>query len=287
MRNITQDSITAAVSASFAQSDDARLKFVLERLVTHLHDFAREVNLTPDEWKTGIDFLYRAGRISDEARNEFILTSDILGLSSLVDMLQSATGTTERSTLGPFHAEGSPQLAVGADLIRGNAGEPMLVRGRVLDATGKPLPGAEIDFWQAAANGMYWQQDPQQDRHNLRCRMRVDAAGCYAFTTIRPAPYSVPHDGPVGELLRAGGRHAWRPAHFHFIVAAQGHLPLTTELFFADDPYLDSDAVFGVRASLVAEIRQSDDTETARRYNLALPFRLAEFDFRLHPLQGA
>lgn len=287
MRNISWDSITDAVTASFGQSADARFKFVLAGLVAHLHDFAREVNLTPEEWKAGIDFLYRAGRISDAARNEFILTSDILGLSSLVDMLQTGAGSTERSALGPFHADGSPPLAVDGDLIRDNAGEPMLARGRVLDAAGRPLAGATLDFWQAAANGMYWQQDPQQDRHNLRCKMTTDGEGRYAFTTIRPAPYTVPYDGPVGDLLRAGGRHAWRPAHLHFIVSAPGHRSLTTEVFFADDRYIEEDAVFGVRESLVVKVAHSSDQDDARRYRLKPPFCLVEFDFRLHGEQGA
>ncbi|MBM3356590.1 MAG: hypothetical protein FJY54_02555 [Betaproteobacteria bacterium] len=280
MRNITRDNITQAVIGSFGGAESERLRFVLSRLITHLHDFAREVELTPEEWKAGIDFLCRAGKISDDARNEFILASDILGLSSLVDLLQGAAGATERSNLGPFHAEGSPALPVGGDLIRSNDGEPVLVRGRVLDQAGAPILGAQLDFWQAAANGLYWQQDPQQPRYNLYGTLRADAQGRYAFTTIRPAPYNVPYDGPVGDLLRAGGRHAWRPAHFHFIVAADGYRPLTTELYFDDDRYLDADAVFGVRESLVLALGNGD-AEDGRPYGLKPPFRVAQFDFRL------
>lgn len=281
MRNVNSSTVTNAVVRSFDGATAPRFRQVIERLVHHLHAFAREVNLTPDEWKAGIDFLYQAGKISDEARNEFILTSDVLGLSSLVDMLQSDGGGTERSALGPFHAEGSPMLAVGGDLKRNNDGEPMLVRGRVMDADGRPIARAQLDFWQAAINGKYWQQDPAQDTHNLRFRMITGDDGAYAFTTVRPAPYTVPYDGPVGDLLRAGGRHAWRPAHFHFIVSGEGCTTLTTEVFFADDRYIDEDAVFGVRESLLVQTQLATDATLAQRYQLPLPFHSVEFDFRL------
>ncbi len=281
MRNVTDKTITQAVIHSFDGATNPRLRQLLERLTYHLHAFARDVNLTHEEWKAGIDFLYRAGKISDEARNEFILTSDVLGFSSLVDMLQSGAGATEHSALGPFHAEGSPPLAVGGDIKRDNDGDPMLVRGRVLNASGQPVPAAQLDFWQAAINGLYWQQDPAQDQHNLRFRMITGHDGAYAFTTVRPAPYSVPYDGPVGDLLRAGGRHAWRPAHFHFIVSAPEYRPLTTEVFFADDRYIDEDAVFGVRESLVVTAGLNDDRALAQRYRLPTPFHSVEFDFRL------
>jgi hydroxyquinol 1,2-dioxygenase len=281
MRNVNESSITQAVVRSFDGAADPRFRTIIDSLTRHLHAFAREVDLTPEEWKAGIDFLYRAGKISDEKRNEFILTSDVLGLSSLVDMLQSDAGATERSALGPFHSEGSPALAVGGDLKQDNDGDPLLVRGRVLDEAGNPVAGAQLDFWQAAINGKYWQQDPAQDPHNLRFRMTTGEDGVYAFTTVQPAPYSVPYDGPVGDLLRAGGRHAWRPAHFHFIAGAPGFRTLTTEVFFTGDPYLDSDAIFGVRESLVVNIAASGDQDLARLYRLPLPFHSVEFDFRL------
>jgi hydroxyquinol 1,2-dioxygenase len=249
--------------------------------VRHLHEFAREVELRPEEWRAGIDFLTRAGAITDDQRNEFVLASDILGLTSLTDLLQSIPGATERSVLGPFHAEGSPPVAVGADIARDNAGEKVLVRGRVLDTAGQPVGGATLDFWQADATGRYWQTDPSQSPDNLRFVMRVADDGRYAFTTVRPAPYAVPEDGPVGELLRAGGRHAWRPAHFHFRVLADGYAPLTTELFPDDDPYIDQDAVFGVRRSLAVPFTRSESAADAETYRLPVPFRLVEFDFRL------
>ena len=281
MRKIGESSITEAVIRSFDGAKDARTREVVAALVRHLHDFARETQLTPEEWKAGIDFLFRAGQISDAKRNEFILSSDVLGLSSLIDMLQSDPGATERSALGPFHSEGSPALAVGGDLKQGNDGEVLLVHGRVLDTDGRALPGAQLDFWQAAVNGKYWQQDPAQHPHNLRFRMTTGDDGVYAFTTVQPAPYSVPYDGPVGDLLRAGGRHAWRPAHFHFIVSAPGFRPLTTELYFAGDPYLDSDAIFGVRESLILDVTPCSDAGLAQRYRLPVPFQHVAFDFRL------
>jgi protocatechuate 3,4-dioxygenase beta subunit len=281
MRNVNADNITQAVIRSFDGAADPRLREIVASLVEHLHAFAREVKLSPGEWQRGIAFLHAAGKISTDARNEFVLLSDVMGLSSLVDLLASSSGTTERSALGPFHAEDSPMLEVGGDLKRDNAGEPMLVRGRVLDAAGRPVPRAQLDFWQAAVNGKYWQQDPEQDPHNLRFRMVTGDDGAYAFTTVRPAPYTVPYDGPVGELLRAGGRHAWRPAHFHFIVSAEGFHALTTEVFFADDTYIDEDAVFGVRESLLVNPRLDSDPALAKRYRLPLPFHSVEFDFRL------
>lgn len=281
MHAIDRDNITAAVQRSFAGSADPRLRHVIERLVAHLHAFAREVDLTHDEWRAGIEFLYRAGRISDEGRNEFILCSDVLGLSSLVDLLRNRPGATEGSVLGPFHATDSSTVPVGADLIGANAGEPVLVHGRTLDGDGAPIAGATLQFWQAAANGLYWQQDPSQDRQNLRCRMITGADGRYALRTVRPAPYTVPYDGPVGDLLRAGGRHAWRPAHFHFIVEAPGFHTLVTEVFPADDRYIQEDAVFGVRAALAVEFRRNDSSEDARTHGLPTPFTEVAFDFRL------
>jgi len=280
MRTVEKDSITSAVITTFANSENPRFRFLIEKLVTHLHAYARETQLTPAEWKAAIDFLFNAGTISDEARNEFMLASDVLGLSSLVDLLQSAAGATPRSVLGPFHAGNSPLLAVGGDLKRLNFGDTLLVRGRVLDTAGHPIAGAQLDFWQAAANGLYWQQDAAQDNNNLRCKMIVDSSGRYAFTTLRPAPYTVPCDGPVGDLLRAGARHAWRPAHLHFVVNAPGFRALTTEVFFADDKYVDEDAVFGVRESLVVQTRAATYTE-ARAHQLTLPCQVVEFDFRL------
>ncbi len=287
MRNINLDNITGAVNATFDGAADPRFREVAASLVKHLHAFAREVNLTHDEWNTGIDFLWRAGRISDERRNEFILTSDVLGLSSLVDILNGSQAGTESSVLGPFYAAGAPMVPVGANLVGSNAGDRVLMRGRVLDTAGQPLAGALLDFWQTDAAGLYSQMDPTQSPFNLRCRMHADAEGRYALVTVKPRYYSVPYDGPVGDLLRAGGRHALRPSHFHVVVTAPGHRRLVTEIFADDDPYIDGDAVFGVRDALVAHFELRSDAAAASPYAVEAPFYEVNFDFRLDAEKAA
>lgn len=280
MRNISLDNITATVQDSMRGATDPRFREVIGALVTHLHAFAREVHLTHEEWNAGIDFLWRAGRISDDKRNEFVLTSDVLGLSSLVDLLDGPSSGTESSVLGPFYVEGAPLLPVGASIVGDNTGERVLMHGRVLDAAGRPLPGALLDFWQTDAEGLYSQATPHKGEYNLRCRMRTDAQGRYALQTVKPRYYSVPYDGPVGDLLRGGARHAWRPSHFHVLVTAPGHRRLVTELFAEDDPYIDTDAVFGVRSSLVLHFERRDDA-AAMPYPIEAPFFEVKFDFRL------
>ena len=281
MRNISLDNITAAVQDSMKGASDARFREVVGSLVTHLHAFAREVHLTHEEWNAGIDFLWRAGRISDDKRNEFVLTSDVLGLSSLVDLLNGSTHGTESSVLGPFYVEGAPLLPVGASIVGENRGERVLMHGRVLDAAGQPLAGALLDFWQTDADGLYSQATPHRGEFNLRCRMHTDAHGRYALQTVKPRYYSVPYDGPVGDLLRGGGRHALRPSHFHVLVTAPGHRRLVTEIFAADDPYIDGDAVFGVRRTLVADFVPRNDAAAVAPYQVEAPFFEVRFEFRL------
>lgn len=251
MRNVTQENITEAFISYMGEETDPRLREVMTSLVRHLHAFAKEVNLTHAEWQTGIAFLERAGEISDAERHEFVLLSDVLGLSSLVDMLHSTAEGTSSSVLGPFHISGSPSLPVGGDL-RGETEAPvLLVEGVVKDPEGNPIPGARLDIWQTAPNGLYSSQDPEQDTYDFHGLQTVGADGRYAFTTVKPVEYTVPSDGPVGDILRACGRHPWRPSHLHFIAEAEGFRPLVTEVFPEDDPYLDQDTVFGVRADLV------------------------------------
>jgi hydroxyquinol 1,2-dioxygenase len=284
MKNITQTNVTDAVKNSFERIDDARMHLLVNRLVHHLHAYAIDTQITHTEWREGIAFLHRAASITTPSRSEFTLISDVLGLSSLVDLLASKPGATEGSVLGPFHTRGSPWMDNGANLINGNAGSPVVVRGRFTDIDGRPLPGATVDFWQNADNGMYWQQDDTQPQDNLRCQMKVAADGCFELVTTRPQPYLVPTDGPVGELLRTSHRDAWRPAHFHVIVEAPGYRSLITEVFDSADPYVESDAVFGVRESLVADFKTESDAEVARRYNLPASYLAVDLPIRLASL---
>ncbi len=286
MRNVTSENLTETFLGYCSPDTDPRLKFLLERLAHHLHGFVRETGLTHDEWRKGIELLTAAGEISNPERNEFVLFSDVLGISSLVDMVNSPKDATNSSVLGPFHILDAPELPVGGDLKKDNPGDSVIVQGRVLDKAGNPLAGAVIDIWQTADNGLYSNQDPGQEYYNFRARMRTGADGRYAFTTVRPAPYTVPDDGPAGELLRGTGRHAWRPSHLHFIIAADGHRTLVTEVFPDDDPYLDEDAVFGVREDLIMHYRRCEDRGAApgdivARDALTDPFYIVDFDFIL------
>lgn len=251
MRTVTKDNITDVFIGYFSKDTDPRVKEVLSSLATHLHDFAREVNLTHDEWRKGLEFLEWAGKITTAERNEFVLLSDVMGLSSLVDMLHSTPESTSSSVLGPFHVSNPPALAMGGDMKRDFAGEVLLVEGYIKDTDGNPLPGAVLDIWQTAPNGMYSSQDPDQDINSFHALMTADENGRYAFTTVRPVSYTVPNDGPVGGILDATGRHPWRPSHLHYIASAAGHRSLVTEVFPDDDQYLDQDTVFGVRDDLV------------------------------------
>ena len=282
MQSVNQDTITDAFVAYCEKTASPRLKFVLSKLATHLHAFAKEARLTHEEWQTAMTLLDRAGQISSPERSEFILFSDVLGLTAMVDMINSGNGRTEYSNLGPFYIAGAQWLEIGGDLIGDNDGDHVVCYGNVLDAASrKPVPGAVLEIWQTASNGLYSNQDPKQPVGNLRCRMKTDANGGYAFTTIRPAPYTIPEDGPVGDLLRATGRRPWRPAHFHCMISAPGLRTLTTEIFPDDDPFIDEDPVFGVREQLVVRLVKETDSSVIP-YALAAANRLKRPFYRIH-----
>jgi len=251
MRNVTRENITETFLGYFGKQTDPRLNEIMTSLATHLHAFANETQLTHKEWEKGLDILRKAGQITTPERDEFVLLSDVLGLSSLVDMINSSDGGTNSSVLGPFHISNSPAKKMGADLRGDTEGELILVEGKVMDLLGKPISGATLDIWQTAPNGLYSSQDPEQDTYNFHALFTTGDDGSYCFTTVRPVSYTVPTDGPVGEILNATGRHPWRPSHLHYIIKAQGFRTLVTEVFPDDDPYLDQDTVFGVRDDLV------------------------------------
>ena len=238
----------------------------MQSLVRHLHGFAVEVGLTEREWQAGIAALTATGRITDDRRQEFILWSDTLGLSMLVDALahQLPAGATESTVLGPFYVQNSPLREYGASIAEQASGSPAWVYGRVLDAlTGQPLAGAELDVWQNGDNRLYAVQDANAPEEHLRGRFRTREDGSYAFLAVRPTPYPIPDDGPVGKMLVATARHPWRPAHIHIIVRAAGYQTLVTHIFDRESEYLDSDAVFAVKPSLLRtfERRDPDDPE--------------------------
>ena len=287
MRPIDEDTITQAVIASHASAGDARLREVMTSLVQHLHAFAREVALTEDEWAAGIRFLTETGHMCSDERQEFILLSDTLGLSMLVTALnhRKPRGCTEATVFGPFHVDGAPRVDSGGDVARGAKGEPCFVRGRVKALDGAPIAGAEVEVWQADADGRYDVQYPAggaNRAHRARGVLTSGADGGFHFRSILAESYPIPHDGPVGRMLQALGRHPWRPAHLHFMITAPGYERLVTHVFRAGDRYLDSDAVFGVRASLVADWVRHDPGPTPDGGTSAVPFYTLDFDFVLN-----
>ncbi|MEM9205408.1 MAG: dioxygenase [Pseudomonadota bacterium] len=288
MRTVSSDTITQAFLDYCGPETSPRVKEVLTSLTTHLHAFAKEVNLTHDEWRLGLELLMKTGEISDAERNEYVLMSDVLGLSSLVDMINSPEVGTPSSVLGPFHILGAPDIEHGADMKGENEGPTVFVSGRILQPNGEPIKSAEMEIWQTADNGLYSNQDEAQSEYNLRGHLHAQEDGRYLFCTVRPAPYTVPDDGPVGVLLHATGRHPWRPSHLHFIVTAPGFRTLVTEVFPSDDPYLDEDAVFGVRDALVMEYQEQTDlsaipADMKLKHEPTMPFYTVDFDLVLSP----
>ncbi|MGE0540154.1 MAG: intradiol ring-cleavage dioxygenase [Dehalococcoidia bacterium] len=277
--------ITDSALRSLEQTADPRLKQIMTSLIRHLHDFVREVELTEAEWFQAIQFLTRVGQMCDDRRQEFILLSDTLGVSMLVDAINHrAEGeATESTVLGPFYRPEARELPAGASISLDGRGEPAVVSGRVRSTDGTPIANALLDVWEGNEDGLYEQQDPNQPDMNLRGRFRTDAEGRYTIVAMKPVSYPVPDDGPVGEMLRSIGRHPYRPAHIHFIVSADGHLPLTTHLFAKGDPYLGSDAVFGTKDSLIVDFVRNDSVEEAAKHAVRAPFYTVEYDFVLKP----
>lgn len=260
--------ITAEAVASFEGCTDPRLRGLMQAFVSHLHAFAMETQLTEAEWRGLIDTLTATGRITDERRQEFILWSDALGLSMLVDAIahQASGGVTESTVLGPFYTPGAPLRSYGEQMAAEPAGTPAWVHGRVLSTDGSCIAGAELDVWQNGSDRLYAVQRPDAPEDHLRGRYRTREDGTFAFLAVRPVAYPIPDDGPVGRMLAATGRHPWRPAHIHMIVRADGFKTVATHIFDAASDYLDSDAVFAVKRSLVHALveRAHDDPERPR-----------------------
>jgi protocatechuate 3,4-dioxygenase beta subunit len=272
MRNFTEQSITDAALARITPDCDPRLREVMTSFLRHLHEFVRETRITPEEWLKGIAFLTECGKFCDDKRQEFILLSDTLGVSMLVDAIANpgGPGLTESTVLGPFHRENPPVVKNGGDLAPGIKGRRVNIDCRVTSEDGSPISGAQIDCWQSSPDGFYDSQMGDGEAHNLRGRLKSEKDGRFWFETTLPAAYPVPHDGPVGMLLRAMGRHAMRPGHLHFWVKAPGHRQVVTHLFVDGDKYLDSDVVFGVKDSLIVDFGAKEG-----------PLHTVNYDFRL------
>lgn len=283
--------LTAEVVRSFGATPDPRLKFILEQIVTSLHDVVRRTNLTFEEWERAIDFLTRTGQTCTPLRQEFILLSDVLGVSMLVDAVnhREREGATQTTVLGPFYVGVHKPTPHGSDISQGITGQPMFVRSRVTDLAGRPLAGAEIDVWHADDDGFYDSQKPSYETQgpSLRARFVTDADGRFSFRTILPCSYPIPTDGPVGELIAATKRHPMRPAHVHFLVKAQGFEPLVTHVFIEGDQYLSSDAVFGVKDELVARVERHDEPAMPDGTPASGPWHLMTYEFQMKPGEGA
>jgi catechol 1,2-dioxygenase len=280
---------TRQVIARLENCSDPRLRALVAGLIRHLHEFAIEESLTDAEWMAGIRFLTDVGHVTTDQRQEFILLSDTVGLSMLVDLINHGAGTaaTESTVLGPFYVEGSPWRSNGDSITDDLGDQPLLVTGHVRDTSGGPLPGATVDVWQNATNRLYAVQDHTQSPENLRGRFRTDGDGAFAFRTVRPVDYPIPDDGPVGRMLQTTGRHPWRPAHIHFMVSADGHVPVTTHVFDSESRYLESDVVFGVKQSLVRAFAVHDPDDAAEPAGISGRWYTVDIDIALRPTPAA
>lgn len=284
MRNLTEENLTDAVLKKLEGATDARFKEVMGSLIRHMHAFIREVNLTEGEWVKGIEFLTATGHHCDAKRQEFILLSDTMGVSMLVDAInhRTPTGATESTVQGPFYVDGAPELPCGSDIAQGVSGEPTYFSGCVATPDGRPIAGATLDLWSTDGDGWY---DVQLAGQSLRARGKIltGADGRYAFWTVKPVSYAIPTDGPVGRMLLRMGRHPYRPAHTHMMLSAPGFKSVTTHVFVEGDPYLESDAVFGVKNSLVARFERHDAGVAPDGRVMDKPYCTVNFDFGLVP----
>ncbi len=282
--DFTESTALDAVLDSFATAADERTRQILCAVARHLHALVRELRPTLREWEQAVEYLTAVGHTCDDKRQEFVLLSDVLGVSMLVETMNSAPGGTDGTVLGPFHMVASPPRRLGDNIDVVGAGTPCVVLGTVADPDGVPIPGAEIDVWQCDQDGFYDVQRPDtQPPGNGRGLFHADEQGRFWFRTVVPSHYPIPTDGPVGALLRAAGRHPYRPAHIHFIGRAPGRQEVTTHIFVAGSPYLNSDAVFAVKQSLIVEFEPCDDPAEAARHGVSAPFRKAHVDLRLAP----
>ena len=282
MKNLSETTLTNSVLARLDGCEDARLRQIMTSLISHLHAFVRETELTEAEWAAGIRFLTATGQKCDDKRQEFILLSDTLGVSMLVDAInhRNRAGATESTVTGPFHVVGAPERPCGSDIAEGVSGDATYFSGRVLTTRGEPITGATLDVWSTDGEGWY---DVQRPTQALRARAKISAddQGRYAFWTVKPVSYPIPTDGPVGTMLLKMGRHPYRPAHTHMIVSAPGFLPVTTHLFVEGDPYLESDAVFGVKHSLVVEFQRHEAGTAPDGRHMIAPYFTVKYDFGL------
>jgi len=286
MRNFDEHNITDEVVAKVGQGDNPRVRQISQSLVRHLHDFIRDVEPSFEEWEAAIRFLTETGAMCSDTRQEFILLSDTLGASMLVDAINHrlAGNATETTVLGPFYVDNPPALELGSDISGDHEGTPMLVRGSVASSTGEPLAGAVVDTWHSDDEGYYDVQHYDQGGGvSLRARFRTDADGRFRFWSIVPKYYPIPDDGPVGRMLRQQGRHPYRPAHVHFMIGAPGHEKLVTHVFVAGDEYIDSDVVFGVKDSLIRELSHHPAGTAPDGRTLESDYAILDYDFVLSP----
>ncbi|MGO4712679.1 dioxygenase family protein [Bradyrhizobium sp. 2TAF24] len=291
MTTFDDHALTAEVLQAFAATPNPRLKYLLQETITTLHDLVRRTGLTFEEWNEAIDFLTRTGQTCTPLRQEFILLSDVLGISMLVDAVnhREREGATETTVLGPFYVGDHRQTPHGSDISKGIDGAPMVVESRVTDLAGKPIAGAEVDVWHADDDGFYDSQKPEYATTgpSLRARFVTDDDGRFSFRTILPCSYPIPTDGPVGDLIRASARHPMRPAHVHFLVKAAGFEPLITHVFLEGDEYLRSDAVFGVKDELVAKVEAQDTPTLPNGERVDGPWHRMTYHFQMKPGSGA